>query len=118
MCSLKHVLVLLGYSSQPEPRACTMPALSWLAKEALWLVPEELIVADVSRLIGTHCFVVPCCIALHKYCVFYELKVCGISASNNSFQCDECHFPSSKVVLLRLLKFEEYQNLRRILLLF
>lgn len=95
-----------------------MLALRWLKEEALWLVPEELTVADVSRLIGTHCFVVLCCIALHKYCVFYKLKVCGISASNKSFQCDECHLPSSNVVLLRLLKFEEFQNLRRILLLF
>ena len=34
---------------------------------------------------GIHCFILLCFIKLHRYCIFYKLKVCGNSESSKSF---------------------------------
>ena len=35
---------------------------------------------------GWPCFILLCCIVLHRYCVFYKLMVCGNPASNKSIR--------------------------------
>ena len=53
---------------------------------------------------------IPCFIALHKYCVFYKLKVCGSPAWSKSlgaiFPTAFAHFTSLRHILVILAIFQ------------
>lgn len=47
-----------------------------------YILPKDLNRQDIRDTTGIPYFIMPCFIALHRYCVFYKLKICGNPASS------------------------------------